>query len=90
MSHPSGFWLRLPLRLGGDGAALCPWVNEPFRVSLNVLKTVSGVPHQLTADDSYRGRFLPRGSTVLFNTWFAVFRLRTDPRFIDFQGNHPE
>jgi len=51
---------------------------------------VSGVPHQLTADDSYRGYFLPKGSTVLFNAWYVVFHLRADPRLIDPQGNHPE
>jgi len=28
-----------------------------------------GVPHHLTEDDTYRGYFLPKDSTVLFNTW---------------------
>lgn len=50
----------------------------------------SGVPHQLTADDNYLGYFLPSGSTVLFNAWFAFLCLRTDQRLIDSQGNHPE
>jgi hypothetical protein len=44
----------------------------------NVLKTAAGVPHQLIADDNYRGYFLPRGSTVLFNAWFVVFHLRAN------------
>ena len=42
-----------------------------------------GVPHQLTADDNYRGYFLPRDSTVIVNAWYVVFRLRADPRLID-------
>ena len=90
MSHPSRFWLRLKPNLGAGGAVLCPWVNESSRASLNILKMPSGVPHQLTVDDHYRGYFLPRDSTVLANVWCVVLRLRADPRFIDPQGNHPE
>ena len=90
MSHLTRFWLQLPLKSSGDGVALCPWVKESSIASLNVLKMASGVPHQLTADDNYRGYFLPRGSTVLFNAWSVAFHLRTDPRLIDSQGNHPQ
>jgi len=90
VSHLTRLWLRLPLRFSGDGAALCPWVKQPFRASLNVLKIASGVPHQLTTDDNYRGYFLPKGSTVLFNAWSVILCLRADPRLIDSQGNHPE
>ena len=90
MSQPTRFWLRRPLKSSGDGAALCPWVNESPRGSLNVLKMASGVPHQLTTDDNYRGYFLPKDSTVLFNAWFVAFHLRAGPRLIDSQGNHSE
>lgn len=83
MSHFAGLWLRPPLKFGEDGVALCPWVNGSSYTLLNLLKMMSGVPHQLTVDDNYRGYFLPRGSTVLFNAWSVAFHLRADPRLID-------
>lgn len=52
---------------------------------------VPGVPHQLTADDNYRGYFLPRGSTVLFNAWLGNFSFPPRPAgLIGSQGNYPE
>ena len=30
-----------------------------------------GIPHRLTSDDSYEGFFLPAGSTVIANAWYA-------------------
>lgn len=34
-----------------------------------------GVPHRVTQDDYYNGVFIPKGSTVLANSW-CVFSIR--------------
>jgi cytochrome P450 len=48
---------------------------------------VNGFPHCLTADVEYGGYLLPKGSTVLVNTWYLPL---SSPRVsdIDFRGIH--
>ena len=32
----------------------------------------SGTPHRLMEDDVYNGWFIPAGSTIIENTWYAT------------------
>lgn len=34
-----------------------------------------GLPHYVTEDDEYKGHFIPKGTTVLPNTWYTSLRL---------------
>ena len=38
---------------------------------------IPGTPHRLMEDDVYKGRFIPAGTTVMDNTWYATRFLET-------------
>lgn len=71
MSYPT--WLVLPvirLRRGSGSEA------ESLMLTIGALSIAirqTGLPHQLTENDIYRGYFMPEDATVMFNTWFVSF-----------------
>ena len=44
--------------------------KDEIKVKLTV---VLGLPHRLMEDDVYKGMFIPKGSLVFGNIWYAVF-----------------
>ncbi len=46
--------------------------KDEIKVKLTV---VPGLPHRLMEDDVYKGMFIPKGSLVFGNIWYAVFVL---------------
>jgi len=57
----------------------------------------TGVPHQLTEDDTYQGYFMPKDATVMFNVWFVIYSPLLPPAFhshfcvrTQLQGYHEE
>lgn len=37
--------------------------------------TPIGAPHRSTADDEYRGHFIPKGTLVIANQWYVIVQL---------------
>jgi hypothetical protein len=38
----------------------------------------SGLPHRLMEDDVYKGMYIPKGSLIFGNIWYAVLILRPE------------
>ncbi|KDR69688.1 hypothetical protein GALMADRAFT_215050 [Galerina marginata CBS 339.88] len=61
-----------------------------------------GVPHRVTEDDEYNGYFIPKGTTIVANAWFASRAMLHDPeiypepetfnpdRFLTGEGRSPQ
>lgn len=47
-------------------------INDSFLLFPDILQAA---PHSVAADDVYNGYFLPKGSLILGNTWYAILQL---------------
>ena len=41
---------------------------------INNMITRTGVPHKVTESDIYEGYYIPAGSTIIPNAWYASYR----------------
>ena len=41
---------------------------------INNMITLTGVPHKVTESDIYEGYYIPAGSTIIPNAWYASYR----------------
>ena len=58
---------RLPTH---QDRALLPYVNAVFKETLRWHNVVPlGLPHYTSEDIEYRGYFIPKGTTLIANTW---------------------
>ena len=92
-------WLVLPVTRLRCGSGL---EVESLMLNIDALSIAireTGVPHQLTENDIYRGYFMPEDATVMFNVWFVNFSSPLSSRRISFspwcwiasaQGYHEE
>jgi len=45
-------------------------------LSVNLTRLATGSPNRLMEDDVYKGQFIPAGSTIMDNTWYATWFCR--------------
>ena len=50
-----------------------PFIDAILRESLRWQRVLPlGVAHRATADDEYRGYFIPKGALIIPNQWYAI------------------
>ena len=68
-----------------DDAPKLPYVRSLMKETLRWMPTtiLGAVPHATSADDTYKGFFIPKGAGVMNNVWTINMSRGTEPRKFD-------